>query len=163
MILPIIKYPNKNLRKKSQDLSKEQILSPETQGFIVNLIETMFKEDGLGLAAVQVDKHWNMFAVATEDGPMVFINPKIVYKSWLKETDEEGCLSVPGVYGLVKRPKTVIIKALDRNGNKLSMKAKGLFARVLQHEADHTQGVLFIDKTNKITRGDDVLRELNTK
>ena len=163
MILPVITYPNENLRKKSEELSVEKIASPEVQSFITDLIETMLKEDGLGLAAVQVDKHWRIFAVATEDGPMVFINPKISFKSWFKEMDEEGCLSIPGVFGTVKRPKAVIIKSLDRNGEKVSMKATGLFARVIQHEFDHVNGDLFIDKIQTVTRGQEILDEMKAK
>ena len=89
-----------------------------------------------------------------EDGPEVFINPRILWRSFSREIGEEGCLSIPGIYGLVKRPKSVIILYTDRTGHSRRLRAKGLMARVICHENDHINGVLFTDKMIKQTAGD---------
>ena len=153
MVLNIITYPNKNLRQKSQLLTLEQIQDQVWQQFFIDLAETMQKKDGIGLAAIQVDRAWRVFVVSTEDGPKFFINPKIIRKSWKKVIDEEGCLSIPDVYGLVRRPEKIVIKARDIKGQKFQLKASGMYARVIQHEYDHLHGKLFIDKIEKITKG----------
>ena len=154
MSLAILKYPNESLRKKSREMPRDEILDPKIQDFFDQLNATMQKEDGVGLAASQVDKRWRVFSISTDEGPVIFINPKLTAKSWRKETDEEGCLSVPRVYGLVKRPRAVKMEAITRNGEIISLKATGLMARVIQHEIDHLDGILFIDKVTKITRGE---------
>lgn len=157
MELKTIKIPNKILRQKAQVLDLAEVGKPEFQEFLDKFIITMKTEDGIGLAAPQVGIGQRFFAVAMENGAQIFINPKILFRSWLKEIDEEGCLSVPEVFGLVKRPKTIIVQAFDRQGKKFTMKAKGLAARVIQHEYDHLNGVLFIDKVKKITQGQEKL------
>src|SRR3989339_1642874 len=100
-MLPIVNYPSLILRKRTKRV--KNILSPEIQSFTKELIKTMIKEDGLGLAANQVNADQQILAVNFQDQPMVFINPVIYYKSWSKESGEEGCLSFPGVFGLVSR------------------------------------------------------------
>ena len=163
MLLDVLIIPDSKLRHKAQKLTSQQLKSPEVQSFIDNLIETMKTKDGIGLAAVQVGKDWPIFCVATADGDQVFINTKIIKKSWRKQVDEEGCLSVPDVYGTVKRSENIIVKAQDRNGKSFTIKAYGLFARVIQHEYDHLQGVLFVDKLLTITKGADILQSLKNK
>ncbi|OGF31939.1 peptide deformylase [Candidatus Falkowbacteria bacterium RIFOXYD2_FULL_35_9] len=160
MLLEIIKLPNKNLRLKAREVQPKELQSEDMQKFIIDLIQTMREKDGIGLASTQVDKQLQIFVIATEDGAKVFVNPKIISKSWLKVEDEEGCLSVPEVFGIVKRSKRLLIKALDRNGDSFTLRAKGLLARVIQHENDHLNGVLFIDKVKKITSGEEILANL---
>lgn len=160
MLLDIITLPNKNLRQVSETIKKPDIESPVMQKFFDDLSETMLKKDGIGLAAIQVDKPWRVFSVATEKGPQIFINPQIIKKSLKKQLDEEGCLSIPQVYGTVKRSQKITVRAIDRNGEEFILKASGLFARVIQHENDHLNGILFIDKTKKITSGQEIFEKL---
>ncbi len=153
----IVKYPSPILRQKA--VKVKNIPDPLIQRFIKELSETMIKEDGIGLAANQVASGLKVLAVKYQDGVKVFINPFIYYKSWASETAEEGCLSFPGVFGLIKRSKNACLFYRDEQGRLRHLKAKGLLARVLQHELDHLNGVLFIDKMVKYTHGEDKVKE----
>lgn len=148
MIKVILTEPNKILRTKSTPVETDKIKTPEFQALISDMLETMKRADGVGLAANQVGVTERII-IATIKEPTPLINPEIVSHSILKTKSEEGCLSVPGKWGFVRRYKTVKIKALDRNGNEIRMSLKGLPAIVLQHEIDHLDGVLFIDKLIK--------------
>jgi len=114
------------------------------------MIQIMLGHDGVGLAAPQIGRNIRLIVVRYLDGDLVLINPKICKKSWLKEWDEEGCLSVPGIVGDVKRCKKITIKFLDENGKLRQLTGQGLLARVIQHEVDHLDGILFIDKARNI-------------
>jgi len=155
-MLPIVNYPSLILRKRTKRV--KNILSPEIQSFTKELIKTMIKEDGLGLAANQVNADQQILAVNFQDQPMVFINPVIYYKSWSKESGEEGCLSFPGVFGLVSRSVKINLFYYDDQGRLRHLRAKGLLARVLQHEIDHLRGILFIDRMVKYTKGEDKIK-----
>lgn len=150
-MLTIITLPHTTLRKRAEEIAPDEISS--MQKFIDEMADTMLKKDGIGLAANQVDVLKRIIVISTKDGPLPLINPVLSRKSFRKEEGEEGCLSVPGVFGTVKRHKSLVIKALDRQGNPISLKASGMFARVAQHEVDHLDGILFIDKAKKITKG----------
>lgn len=128
----------------------EEISSKQIQSLIDDLLQTMKAENGVGIAAPQVGVKERVIIVETDRGPEAFINPKIVSRSLNMTNSHEGCLSVPGVYGLVKRHKHVKVRAKDRHGNVVSMKAKGLPAIIFQHEIDHLDGVLFIDRAFQI-------------
>ena len=158
-ILNILKHPNPALRKKSKEVSASDNKNPEIQKFIKALTHTMVVRDGIGLAAPQVDKLTRIIAVNTKEGPLVLINPKILRKSWKKNEGEEGCLSLPGIFGLVRRNSKIKVCFYDKTGKKIILKADGLFARVIQHEYDHLEGVLFIDKTKKFTKGAELLKK----
>ena len=149
-ILKITINPNPILRKVSEEISPEEIGSKKINELCLNMAETMVKKDGVGLAAPQVGKNIRAVVVNTKDGPVFMVNPKIKNKSLTKEWGEEGCLSVPGVFGQVKRHKSQICVFYDIKGKKNQMKAKGLLARVIQHEIDHLDGILFIDKAKDI-------------
>jgi peptide deformylase len=148
-ILDIVTNPNKILRLVSDEIDMEEVKSKEFRTLLADMIETMFKKDGVGLAAPQIGKNIRLFVINTKDGTKAIINPKITKKSLLKEVGEEGCLSVPGHYGKVKRHKKVICTYFDEDGNKKTIEAQGFMARVIQHENDHLDGVLFIDKEIK--------------
>lgn len=151
MILEIFTNPNEILRKPAKEVEAKKITSPKFQGLINNLIQTMRAADGIGIAGPQVGESWQVIIVEKgEHSPLALINPKIISKSFLKTDSEEGCLSIPGVYGIVRRHKAVKVKALDSTGKEVVVKAKGLFASVLQHEIDHLNGILFIDKAKTI-------------
>lgn len=142
--------PNDRLRKKAKAVDVDEISSPEVQTLIDDLIETMCVENGVGLAATQIGSDKRIIIVDV-DGVQPLINPEMVSKSVRKIEFEEGCLSVPGVTGIVKRHREVKLKAYDRNGKPLTIKAKGLLSIVLQHETDHLDGILFIDKVIRYT------------
>ena len=149
-ILPIITNPNPLLRKKSAEISQKQISSKKIQELCLNMAETMIKKDGAGLAAPQTGKNIRLIMVNTKDGTVCMINPKITRKSLLKEWGEEGCLSIPETYGQVKRYKKINCQYLNKNGKGAKITAEGLLARIIQHEIDHLNGILFIDKAKKI-------------
>ncbi|MFA6422561.1 MAG: peptide deformylase [Candidatus Buchananbacteria bacterium] len=150
-MLKIITIPDPILRKKSAQLLIREIKSKEIQELIPEMIKTMHKSDGVGLAAPQIGKSIRLVVIRHKDGDLVIFNPKFLRKSLAKEMGEEGCLSVPLKYGMVKRHKKIILKYIDQNGEQKKITAEGLLARVIQHEADHLDGILFIDKAIDIT------------
>jgi len=149
--LPIICYPDPFLRKRASNVDPVQI--PALQGLFANMVQTMREKDGIGLAAPQIGLSLQVTVISYKDGPLILINPELSQFSFKKETAEEGCLSIPGINGLVKRSKKLTFKALNEKGQIIEGIAEGLFARVLQHEIDHLNGVLFIDRAKKITHG----------
>ncbi len=147
-ILKILQEKNPILRKKAEPVKNPG--SPEIKELVANMIATMVEIRGVGLAAPQVGAPYRIFTVDIEDKISVFINPEVKDLSDEKIPFEEGCLSVPKIWGPVIRPKKLTIKALDENGNPFKIRAKGLLARVIQHEMDHLDGALFIDKAEKL-------------
>ncbi len=151
-ILNIIINPNPILRRKSKPFASAEIKSRHWQDFARNLAKTMVAKDGVGLAAPQVGKNKRLIAVNTKEGVMVMFNPRLKKKSWRQEWGSEGCLSVPGVFGQVKRSRKIICEYQDQSGHKQILTANGLLARVIQHEIDHLDGILFIDKAKEIKK-----------
>lgn len=150
-VLPIVTHPNPILREKTKEITDPK--DPEIKELIFDMIETLEKsEQAVGLAAPQVGKNVSLCIIQFEGKTYILINPKIKSKSWSKEIFEEGCLSFPGKFIPVKRSRRVKIEALDRNGNKIVLKADGFLARVFQHEIDHLNGILYIDKEVKIKK-----------
>lgn len=143
MILNILRYPNPILKKKSEEIKE---ITPEIKQLGLDMIQTMVENKGLGLAAPQVGKLKRIIVVQTDKGPRIIINPEILEKTREKEIMEEGCLCLPGLYLDVKRSKGVEIKALDENGNEINIRTQRLPARILQHEIEHLDGILFLDK-----------------
>ncbi len=143
-ILPIVVYPDPRLRKKAKEIENPK--DPVVRELILDMLETMKKNNGLGLAAPQVGKSVRLCAVKFERKTYILVNPKIKSKSWSKEVAEEGCLSFPGQFIPVKRSKKVKVIAQDKTGKKISITAKGLLARAFQHEIDHLDGILYIDR-----------------
>lgn len=137
----------KFLRKKS-----EAVLNVNDQK-IQELIEEMFiaikANKGAGLAAVQTGELLRIFIVDYKGKKLAFINPEIKKQSKKTFIDNEGCLSIPGIYAEIERPYKVEISAIDRYGKKIKLKADGTLARIIQHEMDHLEGILFIDKIDK--------------
>lgn len=144
--LEIIKEPNPILRAKN---AKIRAITPEVKGLIFDMVETMKSNDGIGLAAPQIGINLKLVTINTGEGALALINPKIIWKSFRKETEEEGCLSCPGVWGDIKRAKSIWVLIKNENGKYLFFRAHGLFARVIQHELDHLKGKLIIDKIKK--------------
>ncbi|MBI5655233.1 peptide deformylase [Candidatus Uhrbacteria bacterium] len=153
-ILDVVTIPAKSLRQRSQEVEVTQIGTPDFQGFLDDLIATMeVQHNAAGLAAPQVGRNIRVFVVNENTGPKVYINPEIEVMSETVVESEEGCFSVPGVWGMVPRAKKVRLKSLDRHGRRLETAAKGFQAIVFQHEFDHLEGVLFIDKMTHKTQG----------
>lgn len=133
------------LRKKSKTVDE---ITPKVKELIEDMIDTMYEADGVGLAAPQVGILKRIFVVDIGEGPMVFINPEILETSG-SQTDDEGCLSIPGYYAPVCRPDYVKVKFLDENMKENILEAEEFFARAILHENDHLNGVLFKDRVDK--------------
>ncbi len=147
MVLDIRKIGDPVLRKRAFPLAR---VSPEMLVLADNMIETLRAAEGVGLAAPQVGVPVRLVVVDVGDGPLVLFNPSIVRSSG-ESVAREGCLSVPGVTGEVVRAEEVVVEALPRNGERLvSVAGQGMLARALQHEIDHLDGILFIDKATSI-------------
>ncbi len=149
-ILKILKNPDPILRKKSLEIPATDIGSKALTELCFSMAKTMLKRDGVGLAAPQIGKNIRVITVNTKDGQICMINPKITSKSIAKEWGEEGCLSVPKMFGQVRRHKKVACRFIDLGGEEVRLKAEGLLARVIQHEIDHLDGILFIDKAKDL-------------
>ncbi|MBZ9613302.1 peptide deformylase [Rheinheimera maricola] len=150
-VLHVLHYPDDRLRTVAKPVTT---VNAEIQQLVVNMLDTMYAEEGIGLAATQVNVHLRVVVIdVSEDRnePMVFINPEIIARGG-DTSYEEGCLSVPQSYGKVERAAEVTVKALDKNGNTFELKADGLLAICLQHELDHLVGKLFIDYLSPLKR-----------
>lgn len=151
------KRNEKFLRQKTADFDFSGFNRKETRQLIEKMRRTMNSADGIGLAANQIGLGMKVFVaqVPNEKGGMKFyaiFNPTIEKVSSQKTTLEEGCLSVPGMYGAVERPEKITLSGYDQNGRKIKIKAWGLLARVFQHEVDHLNGALFIDKAKNLRK-----------
>lgn len=162
MLLKIITEPNETLHEVSEYVHISEIKTPRFQKFIDDMIETMYKKDGVGLAAPQVNISKQITVITKEyssfekNNELVLINPKWEKMSRWQAWDEEGCLSVPGIWGKVKRYKKIKVKALNRYGESIEFIAEGFFARIIQHEVDHLNGILFIEKAKQIRQVDQI-------
>ncbi len=170
MSLPITYLPTPSLREPSKTLSKAEILSPKIQELMVAMIPAMYDNDGIGLAAPQVGVNVRLCiigknAVHQDERPeknkarktekdLVLINPAYQKLNKKYTKDSEGCLSVPGYFGDVKRHQEIYVTALSETGEPIEFTAKNFFARVIQHEVDHLNGHLFIDRAPDIFHGD---------
>ncbi len=153
MKLPIVKHPTPSLHEPSVDLTIDEILDTKTQKLIEDLMETLKSEkDGVGIASPQVGVNKRIIVIDDKDLKGIFVNPRITSHSTQKTESKEGCLSVPDVWGIVERYKKVHVKALDRQGKKVELKASGFPAVIFQHEIDHLDGILFIDRAKRLTQ-----------
>ncbi len=151
-LLTILEYPDMRLRKRAAPV---KVVDDALRTVIDDMFETMYAAPGIGLAATQVDVHKRLLVLdvsENKDAPLVFINPEIEVLDPEPLGYEEGCLSVPGYYDLVTRPKKVRVKALDRDGKAFEMEAEGLLAVCVQHEVDHLDGKLFVDYLSILKR-----------
>jgi len=153
MIREILEYPDARLREVAKPVAE---VTPEIQALVDDMAETMYAAPGCGLAANQIGIAQRIFVVdcAAEDEPsqlLAFINPEFIEKDGMQSW-EEGCLSFPGVTEEIKRAERVRVRALDRNGQPFEIEAEGLLAVALQHENDHLDGVLMIDKLSALKK-----------
>ena len=149
-VLKVRKYGDPALRKSAIPVGE---VTPEVRKIIADMTETMYDEVGIGLAAPQVGIALRLIVISDEEGRGVqaLLNPAIVDRSG-EVTGEEGCLSIPGVFAPVTRAAQVKVEARSVDGKPLTIEARGLRARVLQHEIDHLDGVLFIDRVDPMVR-----------
>lgn len=147
MILDVVKLGGDVLRKKAEPV--EQV-NDDIRRLAEDMFETMTALEGVGLAAPQIGRSLRMFVViADDDVRRVFINPQIIKTSQETGEYDEGCLSIPQVYETIVRPLSVTVQALNENGRPFTLEADGLLARVIQHEYDHLDGILYIDRGDK--------------
>ena len=137
------------LRKPTKPVTE---VTDELRGLIADMFETMYAAEGIGLAAPQVGRSERLAVVDVEGKKYTLINPQIVSRNGGSERAEEGCLSIPDIYGDVERPGEVTIRALDENGNQYEASANELLGRCFQHEIDHLDGKLFIDYLSPLKR-----------
>ncbi|WP_074214215.1 peptide deformylase [Salinivibrio sp. ES.052] len=150
-LLNVLTYPDERLRTVAKPV---EAVTPEIQKMADDMIETMYDQDGIGLAATQVDFHHRMVVIDVSEmrnEPMVLINPEIIEKRG-EDGIEEGCLSVPSSRALVPRAAEVTVQALDREGNPFQFDAEDLLAICVQHELDHLDGKLFVDYLSPLKR-----------
>jgi peptide deformylase len=149
-VLKVRKYGDPALRRSAAPVGE---VTPELRRIIADMTETMYDEVGIGLAAPQVGISLRLIVLSDEEGRGVqaLLNPAIVDRSG-EATGEEGCLSIPGVFAPVTRAARVKVEARSLDGKPLTIEARGLRARVLQHEIDHLDGVLFIDRVDPMVR-----------
>jgi peptide deformylase len=151
-VLTILEYPDMRLRKRAAPV---KVVDDALREVIDDMLETMYAAPGIGLAATQVDIHKRLLVLDVSEGkdtPLVFINPEVEVLDPEPFGYEEGCLSVPGYYDLVTRPRKVRVNAIDRNGEAFETEAEGLLAVCLQHEIDHLDGKLFVDYLSILKR-----------
>lgn len=151
-LLPILEFPDPRLRKKAELVER---MDDALRKVLDDMVETMYHAEGIGLAATQVNVHLRMLVIDISDdrsSPMVFINPEITVIDPESLGHEEGCLSVPGYYELVTRPRKVRVNALDRQGEPFELEAEGILAVCIQHEVDHLNGKLFVDYISSLKR-----------
>lgn len=155
-ILDIVKYPDDRLRQVSEEIT---VFDDELKTLIRDMTETMYANNGAGLAAIQVGVAKRLFIVEAEaagqdpsEPPIVFINPEIISLGEEKQKGDEGCLSFPGIFVPVERAMSCKMKALDAEGNPFEAEGNALFARAMQHETDHLNAKLLIDFVGRIKK-----------
>jgi peptide deformylase len=148
-ILEILQYPDSRLNTPAQRVEK---IDAATRRLIEDMAETMYAAPGVGLAATQVDVHRQIVIIDVSDDRSdlrVFVNPEITRREGVA-VNQEGCLSVPGIFDNVERAESVTVTALDRNGARFTLNASGMLAACIQHEMDHLQGKVFIDYLSEL-------------
>jgi len=158
--LEVLHFPDKRLRKVAQPVEK---VDREIKNIIEQMFFTMYEEKGIGLAATQVNIHKRIIVIDVSENKnekILLINPQIISLSKDLDTMEEGCLSVPGFYESVSRPKTIKVSSLDIDGKQIEFEADGLLATCIQHEIDHLNGKLFVDHISALKR-DRIEKKIN--
>lgn len=151
-LLPILCFPDPRLHTVAKPV---QAVDARIKQLIADMFETMREAHGIGLAATQVDVHERLIVIDVSEGrdpPLVLINPEIVWASPEKKVNDEGCLSVPGIYDGVERHERVHVRALDGAGKEQMIEAEGLLAICIQHEMDHLIGKVFVEYLSPLKR-----------
>ncbi|RDI28851.1 peptide deformylase [Pseudacidovorax intermedius] len=148
----ILSYPDPRLHTVAKPV---QAVDARIRTLVADMLETMYEASGIGLAATQIDVHERLVVIDVSEErnePLVLINPEIVWASDEKVMNEEGCLSVPGIYDGVERSTAVRVQALDAEGNPRTIEAEGLLAICIQHELDHLLGKVFVEYLSPLKR-----------
>jgi peptide deformylase len=151
-ILSVLRFPDERLKTKATQVTE---VNDNIKTIVNDMFETMYDENGVGLAATQVNIHQQIVVIdvsENKENPIVLINPEIIAKSEETLVNEEGCLSVPGCYAKVDRHTQVTVKALDINGEEFTLDGEELLAICIQHELDHLKGILFVDYLSPLKR-----------
>jgi peptide deformylase len=151
-LLSILRYPDPRLHTVAQPVPA---VDARIKALIADMVETMYEAQGIGLAATQVNVHERLVVIDVSelrDAPLVLINPELVWTSAEKHINEEGCLSVPGIYDSVERFDAVHVRALDGEGRSRLIEAEGLLAVCIQHEMDHLLGKVFVEYLSPLKR-----------
>ena len=151
-LLPILCYPDPRLHTVARPVAS---VDARIQTLIADMLETMYHANGIGLAATQIDVHERLIVIDVSeerDEPMVLINPEITWASPETKVNDEGCLSVPGIYDGVSRHEAVHVRALDGQGQTRVIEADGLLAVCIQHEMDHLMGKVFVEYLSPLKR-----------
>jgi len=151
-LLPILCFPDPRLHKVAKPVLS---VDARVKTLIADMLATMYHAHGIGLAATQVDVHERLLVIDVSeerDQPLIVINPEIIWTSTEKHINEEGCLSVPGIYDGVARFDAVHVRALDENGRSRTIEAEGMLAVCLQHEMDHLLGKVFVEYLSPLKR-----------
>lgn len=152
--MEIVKEGHPALRQKAKRVER---VDHEIRNLADEMLKTMYEANGVGLAAPQVAVPLRLIVIDVGDGPITLVNPEIIKREG-EEEDIEGCLSIPGLYGTVKRAAKVVVAALDGSGSPAVISGEGLLARALQHEIDHLDGILFVDKASQIMTAEEYRR-----
>ena len=148
-LLNILRYPDARLHKVA---SPVMVFDAGLKRLVADMAETMYAAPGIGLAATQVDVHKQIIVIDVSDDRSdlrVFVNPEITRREGVA-VNQEGCLSIPGIYDNVERAESVTVTALDRNGSRFTLNASGMLAACIQHELDHLQGKVFVDYLSEL-------------
>lgn len=137
------------LRKRAAEIEIKELSTHKFKKLLEDMLETMYAANGIGIAAPQVGESVRAFIAESGKGPIALINPVFTKKSWKMLKGEEGCLSVPGKFDRVKRHKSVTVEAFTASGERVAFTADDFFARVLQHEMDHLEGMLYVDRVKE--------------
>ncbi len=151
-LLPILEFPDPRLRKVAAPVER---FDDDLRDLVDNMLQTMYEAEGIGLAATQVNVHKRLLVLdisEEKDSPQVFINPEFEVIDEELEDYQEGCLSVPGFYEDVSRPRTIRVQARDTRGEPFQLEARGVLAVCIQHEIDHLDGKLFVDYLSPLKR-----------
>ena len=151
-LLPILCYPDPRLHTVARPV---QAVDGRIQALIADMLATMYDADGIGLAATQVDVHERLIVMdvsGERTSPLILINPEIAWASEEKQMNDEGCLSVPGIYDGVERSSSVKVNALDGEARMRTIEAEGLLAVCIQHEMDHLLGKVFVEYLSPLKR-----------
>jgi peptide deformylase len=151
-LLPILCYPDPRLHTVARPV---QAVDARIQALAADMLETMYEASGIGLAATQVDVHERLIVIDVSEernAPLVLINPEITWASQEKQVNDEGCLSVPGIYDGVERASAIKVRALDAAGQSREVAAEGLLAVCIQHEMDHLMGKVFVEYLSPLKR-----------
>ena len=150
-VLPLVEFPDPILKKVAEPVGK---IDDAVRKLLRDMAESMYDAPGIGLAAPQVGESLRVFVYDVREEeiePGVLVNPRIVEATG-RQREVEGCLSIPGLDEVVERKEWVVVEGLDRDGNEVRIEAEGLLSRVLQHECDHRDGVLFVDRVSPLKR-----------